>query len=118
MKVLIVDDNPGALKALGKFFERFGCEVVTTTDPNDALSKFQDSPSAFDLVLSDQCMPEMNGQEMLSRMREIRSELAIALVSGQPIKEAPERCTLLEKPCSGLELRELYETVKNTLAPD
>jgi two-component system response regulator HydG len=67
-KILLVDDDPGALEATRKSLELAGHEVTTATDGQYALEKARPQPgrpSAFDVVISDVRMPRLGGLEFL-----------------------------------------------------
>ena len=66
-KILIVDDEPHALKVLGLTLHRAGYEVVGALNGPEALDKI--SQSKPDLVILDVMMPEMNGFEVCQRIR-------------------------------------------------
>jgi CheY-like chemotaxis protein len=60
-RVLFVDDEE-PLAALGKTtLERLGYRVTTKTSSVEALAAFSAQPDHFDLVITDQRMPGMNG---------------------------------------------------------
>ncbi|MBS1198251.1 MAG: type secretion system protein E:Response regulator receiver:ral secretory system protein, partial [Proteobacteria bacterium] len=67
-RILLVDDEPGILKALQRVFRRENYEIVTAGNGQEALQIFQDQE--IHLVISDFMMPGMNGAQLL---REIKS---------------------------------------------
>ncbi len=68
--IAIVDDEPINIKVAQKYLEMGGYEnFVTTTEPQNALSIFRESPP--DMVLLDIMMPVMSGIDVL---REIRKD--------------------------------------------
>lgn len=68
MPLLIVDDSRSSLLALETAVRGFaGCVVESFTNPLEALSRCQ--AVDFDVVLVDYMMPEMNGIEMIRRLR-------------------------------------------------
>jgi len=66
--ILIVDDEPKMRILLSMMLERKGYQIDQATDGKDALKKL--SLSAYDLVISDIKMPEMDGRELITRMRQ------------------------------------------------
>ena len=68
--VLAVDDHPANLLALSAIFEPLDLELVTTTSPREALRLAEQRP--FAVILLDVVMPEMDGFEVLQRLRELR----------------------------------------------
>jgi two-component system response regulator CpxR len=79
--ILCVDDNEQAL-AVRKFLleTRGGYRVVAALSGRDAIEAFR--RGGVDLVLSDLVMPNMNGNEMVRRMKEMAPEIPMILISG------------------------------------
>jgi PAS domain S-box-containing protein len=68
LKVLIVDDNPTARVILHRYLEAFGFSVEETGSGAEAIRMLESADPAFDLVLSDWKMPEMDGVEVAQRI--------------------------------------------------
>src|SRR3989339_1681661 len=66
--ILIVDDEPKMRILLSMMLERKGYQIDQATDGKDALKKL--SLLGYDLVISDIKMPEMDGRELITRMRQ------------------------------------------------
>ena len=62
-KVLVIDDDEDILRSLAREFAQEKCQVLTTTNPDMALSWMAQHPIA--VVVSDYRMPRMNGVELL-----------------------------------------------------
>ena len=67
-RILLVDDDTDMLKLMERWFEKAGYEVYTAASGRDALLTLETVRP--DLVLLDYAMPEMDGLEVLSRIRE------------------------------------------------
>jgi len=67
-RVLVVDDSLVVRKVMQRDIEAMGLEVVTANDGNHALEVLEDSD--VDIALVDIEMPNMNGYELLVRLRE------------------------------------------------
>jgi CheY-like chemotaxis protein len=81
-RILFVDDEE-ALVLLGQsMLEDLGYRVTTSTDSTEALSAFSSQPEDFDLVITDQSMPRLNGADFAKALLEIRPALPIILVTG------------------------------------
>ena len=78
--ILLVDDNSNGLKARKSVLEEHGHNVVMSCGGEDALERFQ--REKFDLVVTDYKMPGMNGVELISRIRQMRPEVPVILLSG------------------------------------
>jgi len=78
--ILIIDDQPDILRVLTKILEGAGHNVMEAADCKRALRWFAGRPT--DLVVTDICMPEMNGIEFLMRLREAFPETPVVAMSG------------------------------------
>ena len=78
--ILCVDDNEQALSVRKFLLETRGYRVITALSAEEALDIFRSG--GIDLVLSDLLMPQMDGNEMVRRMKEITPEVPMILVSG------------------------------------
>jgi CheY-like chemotaxis protein len=78
--ILLVDDNSNGLKARKSVLEEHGHSVVMACGGEDALERF--GREKFDLVVTDYKMPGMDGVELISRLRQLRSALPVILLSG------------------------------------
>jgi two-component system NtrC family sensor kinase len=67
MKVLIAEDDPVSRRVLQVYLERWGHEVTAAVDGAEAWRLFQ--AGNFPLVLSDWMMPEMDGPDLVRRIR-------------------------------------------------
>ena len=83
--LLLVDDEPNVLRALERQLRAVvrspGYRVELHTSPAEALRRAADT--AFDLVVSDYRMPEMDGVAFLRAFREIQPHAARIILSGQ-----------------------------------
>jgi PAS domain S-box-containing protein len=81
-RILLVDDDENLLFSVDLLLRQLGYTVVAQNKPQHALELFQADPSAFDLVITDQAMPEMNGIELASQLAQIRPGIPIILCTG------------------------------------
>ena len=70
-KVLLVDDNESSLKLINKILTKYHIKVETTNLGKKALDKIRKG-SKYDLILLDEEMPYMNGEEVLKKLKEIK----------------------------------------------
>jgi DNA-binding NtrC family response regulator len=78
--ILIVDDEPDILHLLRRILERFGHKVHQAPDGRTALRMYAGNPA--DVVITDILMPEMDGLEFLTRVREAFPDARIIALSG------------------------------------
>jgi CheY-like chemotaxis protein len=83
--ILIVDDNPIQAVTRRLILEKAHFPVVIAESGAAALARF-DSGEPFGMVITDHCMPEMDGPELVKRLRE-QSSLPILVLSGLPEAE-------------------------------
>ena len=67
-RILVVDDDEMVLMALDELLKPEGYEVQTVASGTEALQKLDES--AYDLIMTDVIMPEMDGFELCKRIRE------------------------------------------------
>jgi PAS domain S-box-containing protein len=80
--ILFVDDEK-MLAEMGKaMLERLGYKVTVETNSIEALQIIQNQPDHFDLVITDQTMPEMTGSDLARRILQIRPGMPIILCTG------------------------------------
>lgn len=78
--ILCVDDNEQTLAVRKFLLETRGYRVITAREGEEALERFR--LGGIDLVLGDVVMPQMDGNEMVRRMKEIAPEIPMILISG------------------------------------
>jgi len=79
-KILVIDDQKSIRNTLKDILENEGHEVDTAEDGVDGLAKFSDNK--YDLVLSDIKMPNMDGMEVLEKIKAAESDTAVIMISG------------------------------------
>ena len=74
IRILAVDDEPDSLTLLAFILEQQGAKVKIVTSASKAIEAL--SESAFELLISDIGMPEVNGYELMRQIRALESPLA------------------------------------------
>lgn len=90
-RILLVDDEELLSKLGHQVLKELGYDVVTTTLPRVALEMFEADPARFALVVTDQTMPTMTGLDLALRMKTIRPDLPIVLMTGNNLSITPEK---------------------------
>lgn len=93
--ILIVDDEQMIVEMNKMLFSQLGYTVFATTDPVKALERFTSSPGDFDIVITDQTMPKVTGEELARQMLQIRPDLPIVLCTGYSEKMDETHCRKL-----------------------
>ncbi|GMV43345.1 MAG: hypothetical protein AMXMBFR64_50610 [Myxococcales bacterium] len=89
-RVLFVDDEP-ALALLGReMLEALGYSVASFTSSAEALRVFGADPGAFDVLVTDQTMPELTGDALIRAARAMRPELPAIICTGYSHTLSPE----------------------------
>ncbi|BHH81944.1 hypothetical protein LA52FAK_02330 [Desulforhopalus sp. 52FAK] len=81
-KILFVDDEKMLADLAGKMLKRLGYHVTICTSSVEALDIFRERAEDFDLVLTDQTMPIMDGARLSINMLQIRADIPIVLCTG------------------------------------
>ncbi|MCK4564251.1 MAG: response regulator [Verrucomicrobia bacterium] len=117
-RILFVDDDDAVLSMGREILESFGYTVATATNGKRALKLFRQDPDAFDALVSDYSMPEMNGHELISECLLLRSGLPAILCSGYMEKADGEslkdlgKTVFMPKP---LDWRKLSRTLQREI---
>jgi len=115
--MLIVDDESVAQENLGYFFDRQGFTVEMAGNGQEALNIMSSEP-AFDIVLTDLKMDQMDGLELLDHLSAIAPDTSVIMITGYAtIPSAVDALRrgathYLAKPVN---LRELKDTVSDIL---
>lgn len=108
-QILIVDDDPETLAALRRELQREPYDVITSQQPQLALEWLE--RKRISLVISDQRMPAMEGDQLLERVWNLSPGTGRLLLTGYPEslrKIPPSRRSLLQvmiKPWEGRQLK-------------
>ena len=115
--VLLVDDEEMIVNVTSQILERLGYAVVARTNSLDAMEEFQEKPDEFDLVITDQVMPNMTGTELARGIVSIRKDMPIILCSGFPEQVCHEELAsigikhFIMKPVSRQELTSVVHEI-------
>ena len=122
MKILIVDDDPVQRDLLKGFLDHQGYETLAAANGPEALEVFRNEP--VQLVLVDQRMPEMTGDEVLEKMKAINPLIqAIMITAYSDVETAVKILRLgagdfLEKPVDLSVLLKKIEKISGRIAVD
>lgn len=79
-RILVIDDEPQARRMLHIFFQRLGYDVLEAEDGVSGLNLLKDNP--VDLIITDILMPNKEGLETITEIRELNSTVKIIAMSG------------------------------------
>jgi signal transduction histidine kinase/ActR/RegA family two-component response regulator len=81
-QILFVDDDQLVRHAWSALLERQGWQVTRSRDGEEAWTQFSQTGKSFDVVLTDQSMPRLDGVGLAQRIRASGSPPPIVLISG------------------------------------
>ncbi|MFH1672795.1 MAG: response regulator [Pseudomonadota bacterium] len=85
LKILVVDDESGVRRIISKVLLRNGYQPIESADGREALEVFRNENPA--IVITDIRMPDMDGLELLTRIKEKSPETCIAIMTGYGSEE-------------------------------
>jgi CheY-like chemotaxis protein len=77
-----VDDEPDLVDVVQEILAGLGYRVVGKTSGTEALEAFRAMPHEFDLIITDQTMPDVTGEALTREFRQIRPDIPIILCTG------------------------------------
>lgn len=80
IRVLLVDDEEGIRTSFTKALGSMNYEVETAANGAEALDRI--SNGAFDVMITDLVMPNMDGLEVLQRTKEMRPDMPVIVLTG------------------------------------
>ncbi len=116
-KILFVDDEAGLVKLSSEILGHLGYDVVKETSSIRARDLFMENPDGFDLVITDQTMPEMTGFDLAVEILAVRPDIPVVLCTGfsSPDLEAEARragiCKFMKKPIGARQLGDLVSRI-------
>lgn len=82
-RILVVDDDKGVREALSEFLISLGYAVVMAENGEEALRQYR--KGEFDVIMADLIMPNMDGMELLERIRNTKNdEVIFLMITGHP----------------------------------
>jgi PAS domain S-box-containing protein len=116
--VLIVDDERALIALAEEIIAELGYEPVGFDSSSAALEAFRAAPERFDVVLTDESMPDLVGTELAQAIRRLRPAIPIILMTGYGGPQLANRAAdigvneVLRKP---LHRRDLAESLARVL---
>ncbi|MBF0530036.1 MAG: response regulator, partial [Deltaproteobacteria bacterium] len=80
--ILLVDDEEDLVEIGIETLQHFGYQVTGQTSSVEALALFREQPEYFDVVITDQTMPQMTGIELAAEINKIRADIPVILCTG------------------------------------
>jgi PAS domain S-box-containing protein len=99
-QVLIVDDEEPLVQIATRMLEELGYTPTGFTSSSAALAAFRADPRRFDVLITDERMPEMSGSALIREVRGMGGSLPVLLMSGYVGSADVEADEVLQKPLS------------------
>ncbi len=118
-RVLFIDDEQMLVDLGRSMLERLGYEAVALQSPVKALETITKDPYAFDVVITDLTMPNIQGTQLADKIKDIRPDLPVVLVTGLSSITASKKASasgidaLLSKPLSMNALAQIMTILVN-----
>jgi len=113
--ILVVDDDASILSILTRALAAY--DLTVAHDGAEALALANNRP--LDLLVTDYLMPEMTGDELISKLRAERPELKALVITGHGDlldREAPEWWAAVPHVAKPFRIQALRETIETILA--
>jgi PAS domain S-box-containing protein len=117
-RILLIDDEEIQVRTLQHMLERIGYRVFAKTRAPEALETFRAQPDAFDLVITDQTMPELTGANLAREVLRIRPDMPVILYTGysETLDEEEARSIgIRDFALKPLTVRDLAERIRRAL---
>jgi two-component system, cell cycle sensor histidine kinase and response regulator CckA len=106
-RILIVDDDPLLCAIIERRLVHNGYHVTCFTDSEKALNTILGNPDNFDLIITDQTMPGLTGDDLAKAVLKVRPDIPIIMCTGHS-ETVPE-----EKALSLGVKKYIYKPIKN-----
>jgi DNA-binding response OmpR family regulator len=113
MKILVVEDEKDIREVFHDFLDALEIDHDTAEDGNSALKLIENNE--YSLIFTDLKLPDIEGYEIIKKVREKNKNCCIAVISGFLEGDAKEKVLKLganyyiEKPFSFAEIKEIIE---------
>jgi len=117
-RILLVDDDALIADTISTMLKSAGYEVATADSGLNAYEMILNENNHYDLLITDQTMPQMTGKELIERVRKTELNIPAILLSGNINNISREEIsslrlnTVLSKPC---DMKTLLKTVREVL---
>ncbi len=114
-RIAVVDDHAALARATGRLVQSLGYAATSFSSAHAVLAAFAQDPRAFELVLTDQSMPDLTGVELAVALRargvEVPVLVVTGLVSSLDVSAVTPPVRVLGKPYRGDELIDALQSL-------
>ncbi|VVM77446.1 Sensor kinase CckA [Pseudomonas fluorescens] len=110
--ILVVEDDAIVRMLIVDVLEELEFEVLEAADAEEALVQVQDNGQVIDLMMTDVGLPDMDGKQLATKVRELRPSLPILFASGYAENiDVPAGMQVIAKPFSIDQLRDKVKSM-------
>ena len=114
-RVLLIDDETDFLDIMGQRIESWGYEVILASSGEEAMDALMSRQP--DAIVLDYIMPDINGIELLKKIRDVDKKIPVIMFTAKPKSEAMEEGMKLKISAFIPKLSKFTDTQKNLKAP-
>jgi signal transduction histidine kinase len=122
-KILFVDDEVDIGLAYAMPLRRLGYDVTVCQSGVEALKLYYADPAQFDIIITDQIMPELSGSDLARKVAETGDTIPVMICSGfhtekiSELKDVPNVYEVLRKPVSPNKMGEAIRSIMDDKMP-
>ena len=110
--ILVVEDDAIVRMLIVDVLEELEFSVLEAADAGEALTKVEDTTQVIDLMMTDVGLPDMDGKQLATKVRELRPALPILFASGYAENiDVSDGMQLIAKPFSIDQLRDKVKSM-------
>ncbi len=117
-RILFVDDEEALVEMGEDILAELGYEVTSRMNSREALALLKEGPSRFDLVITDQTMPDITGIELAREVLVIRPDMPVIICTGfshTANEESAKAAGITAFAMKPLTRREIARTIRKVL---
>jgi DNA-binding response OmpR family regulator len=80
--ILLVEDEPAILKMTARILQSLGYDVITASNPGEAVRLVKEFKAEIHLLMTDVIMPGMNGRDLADRLMTLKKGMRCLFMSG------------------------------------
>ncbi|AYF48926.1 response regulator [Pseudomonas fluorescens] len=110
--ILVVEDDAIVRMLIVDVLEELEFQVLEAADAEEALKVVKDSNNVINLMMTDVGLPDMDGKQLATKVRELRPDLPILFASGYADSiDVPAGMHVIGKPFSIDQLRDKVKAI-------